>query len=79
MTKPKDYRWVSDVEYKKAVGQFRMGLNPIMSCFHCYGLDVCVPGAIVEIVALAEQFGMRVRGKDIPISVRTKPSRRPTE
>ena len=79
MPKPDGYRWVSDAEYAKAIGQFKLGLNPIMACFRCYGMDNDVDGAIPEIVALAEQFAMRIRGKDIPIQVRKTPRRRPTD
>ena len=65
--------------YDKAVGQFRLQLNGIMNCFRCYGLNEDVDGACNEIVKLAELFGMRVRGKDVPIKVREKPRKRQTE
>ena len=65
--------------YDKAIGQFRLQLNGIMNNFRCYGLDNDVDGAIPEIVKLAEQFSMRVRGKDVPIKVRNEPRRKPTE
>lgn len=70
---------LSDADYKKAIGQFRLQLNGIMANFKCYGMDNDVVGATEEIIKLAEQFGMRVRGKDTPIQVRTSPRRRPTE
>jgi len=73
------YARIPDAAYAKAVGQFRLGLNPIMNCFRCYGMGDDVDGATTEIVLLAEKFGMRVRGKDTPISVRNTPRRRPTE
>ena len=65
--------------YDKALGQFRLQLGAIMNCFRCYGLQEDVDGAILEIVTLAEQFAMRIRGKNIPIMVRSNPRRRPTE
>uniref|UniRef100_A0A6M3KTN9 Uncharacterized protein n=1 Tax=viral metagenome TaxID=1070528 RepID=A0A6M3KTN9_9ZZZZ len=65
--------------YDKAVGQFRLGLNPIMNCFRCYGMERDVDAASEEIVKLAEQFGMRVRGKSIPIKVRENPRPKPTD
>jgi hypothetical protein len=65
--------------YDKAVGQFRLQLNGIMNCFRCYGLQDDVDGAIIEIIKLAEQFGMRVRGVDKPIHVRSTPRPRPTD
>ena len=76
---------IPEEQYNKALGQFRMQLNGIMNCFRCYGLQEDVDGkdgkggAMAEIVKLAEQFAMRVRGKDIPILVRSEPRRRPTE
>ncbi len=70
---------ISQELYDKAVGQFRLQLGGIMNCFRCYGLDQDVDGACEEIIKLAEQFSMRTRGKDIPIHVREKPRRRPTE
>ena len=74
-----DYTKISQEGYNKALGQFRLQLGGIMNCFRCYGMDLDVDGAIPEIVKLAEQFAMRVRGKDVPIMVRNVPRRRPTE
>ena len=73
------YPRISEQEYKKALGQFRMQLTGIMNCFRCYGMDADVEGATEEIVVLVEQFGMRVRGKNNMIKVRDTPRRRPTE
>ena len=70
---------IPQIEYDKALGQFRLQLNGTMNCFRCYGLDQDVDGACEEIVKLAELFSMRVRGKDIPIKVRDNPRRKPTE
>ncbi len=74
-----DYPKISKESYDKALGQFRLQLNGIMNCFRCYGQDLDVDGAIVEITKLTEQFAMRVRGKDVPIKVREIPRRKPTE
>ena len=74
-----NYPRVSQDEYDKAIGQFRLQLNGIMYCFRCYGMENDVAGATEEIVTLAEQFGMRIRGKDIPIKVRDYPRRKPVE
>ena len=74
-----NYPKVSQDDYDKAKGQFRLGLHPILNCFRCYGQDHDVDEATEEIVRLAELFGMRVRGADIPINVREKPRRKPTE
>jgi len=70
---------IPESEYKKALGQVRMQLNGIMNCFRCYGMDSDVDSAQEEIMVIVEQFGMRVRGKDIPIKVREVPRRRPTD
>ncbi len=70
---------ISEEEYQKALGQFRLQLNGIMNNFRCYGLQDDVDGACEEIIKLAELFSMRTRGKDIPIKVRGEPRRRPTE
>jgi len=70
---------IPEEQYKKALGQFRLQLGGVMNCFRCYGMEQDVDGAIPEIVKLTEQFAMRVRGKDVPIMVRSKPRRRPTE
>uniref|UniRef100_A0A6M3JRS2 Uncharacterized protein n=1 Tax=viral metagenome TaxID=1070528 RepID=A0A6M3JRS2_9ZZZZ len=66
-------------QYDKAVGQFRLQLGAAMNCFRCYGMNDDVDSVMVEVTKLAEQFAMRVRGKDIPIKVRENPRRRPTE
>ena len=66
-------------QYDKAIGQFRLQLSGVMNNFRCYGLQEDVESAIPEIIKLAEQLAMRVRGKDIPIKVRETPRRKPTE
>ena len=72
MSKDKYTIYLPDEEYKKAVGQLRLQLNGVFEPFtgkvH-YGLNVFVPGAIVEVVKLCEDFGLRVRGIDKPISL----------
>ena len=77
--KQKNYPQIPDEEYKKALGQLTMQINAVLNCFRCYGLDILVDGAAKECVILAEQFGMRVRGKNQIIKVRDTPARRPTE
>ena len=76
---PSDYPKVSQENYDKALGQFRLQLNGVMNCFRCYGLEPDVDGACEEIIKLTEQFAMRVRGKDTLIKVREVPRRKPTE
>lgn len=60
---------INQHDYDKAVGQFRLQLNDVFSCFGMYGQGNLIPGAIEEVVELAEKFGMRVRKKDIAISL----------
>ncbi len=55
--------------YAKAIGQFRLQLNAVFHPFQAYGLDVYIPGAISEVVKLAEDFSLRCRGQDKPISI----------
>ena len=64
-----DINWLSDEDYAKAVGQFRIQLNGVFEPFNLYGLGVHIPGAIEEITKLTEDFGLRVRGMDKPISL----------
>ena len=73
------YEKIPQREYDKAIGQFRLQLSGVMNNFRCYGLQEDVESAILEIIKLAEQLAMRVRGKDIPIKVRETPRRKPTE
>ena len=70
---------ISQHDYDKALGQFRLQLGGILNCFRVYGLDMDVDETFDEIIKLTEQFGMRVRGKDIPIKVREMPRRKPTQ
>jgi len=63
-------------EYNKAKGQLRLQLNDVLNIFAMYGMQDYIPGAIDEIIELAEAFGKRVRGKDIPIKLKTKRNHR---
>lgn len=60
---------LSDEEYVKAIGQFRLAVGAALTCFDMYGLGVFIKGAQDEIVRLAEDFGLRVRGVDKPIGI----------
>lgn len=70
---------IEQKKYDKAKGQLKLQLNGVFSCFRCYGLELYIDGAIDECIHLAEQFAMRVRGKDVPIVMKGKARRRPTE
>lgn len=56
-------------DYDRAVGQLRLQVGAVLAPFAMYGQDVLIPGAISEIIKLAEAFGLRVRGVDKPISL----------
>ncbi len=56
-------------QYDKAKGQLRLQLNDVFSPFNMYGMNILIPGAIEEVIELAEKFAMRVRKKDIPIAL----------
>lgn len=73
------YQRIPEEQYKRALRSFRLQMNGIMNCFRCYGMEHDVEVATEEIVRLTELFAMAVRGKKIPIMVRTNPTRRPTE
>ena len=61
--------WLKEEEYKKAIGQLRLQVGAVMKPLRLYGQDIYVDGAIAEIIKLAEDFGLRVRGVDKPISI----------
>jgi hypothetical protein len=67
--------WLPEEEYAKAVGQLRLQLNGVMEVFMVYGQQPLVTQAIEEVVKLAEDFGLRVRGVDKPIALRKNFSR----
>ena len=74
-----NYNRISEEEYKKAMSQFRMQLNAIWNSCRCHGLQELVAGNIEETMTAGEQLGMRLRGKDQPIMVRSRYSTRPTD
>lgn len=59
--------WIPEEEYKKAKGQLRLQLSGVFEPFNLYGMGIYIPGAIDEVIELVEQFGKRIRGKDVPI------------
>lgn len=77
MSKPAYY--LPDEEYQKALSQLRMQVAGVFDFLkvddklpirYVYGMGEFIPGAITEIVKLAEDFSLRVRGmKDKPISI----------
>ena len=66
---PAGIHWLPQAEYDKAVGQLRLQLNGVFKIFDIYGQGVFIPQAVEEAVRLAEDFGLRVRGIDKPMSL----------
>lgn len=66
-----DYGYIvlDEADYKKAIGQLRLAVGAILSVFNMYGMQEFIPQAQEEIVKVAEDFGLRVRGIDKPISL----------
>jgi hypothetical protein len=69
--KPENIKhWLTDEEYEKTVGQLRIQINGVLGLhFNKYGQGAYIPIVSSIIVELAEKFGMRVRGEDIPLRV----------
>ena len=63
--------WLSDDDYAKARGQLKLNIMSVLNVFKLYGMDIHIAPAAEEITLLAEQYGLRVRGVDIPISRET--------
>ena len=60
---------LSDDDYAKAIGQFRLQVGVVLSVFDLYGMGAYIPLVVTEITKLAEDFGLRVRGVDKPIDI----------
>ena len=65
-----DYPKIPETDYQKAKGQLRLQLHGVFEPFNCYGLQAYIPEAVEQAVYLCEQFGKRIRGKDVPIRLR---------
>ena len=61
--------WLPQDDYDKAVGQLRLQIGSVLRMFDIYGLGIYIPPAIESITKLTEDFGLRVRGVDHPISL----------
>jgi len=58
-----------DSDEKKAIGQFKLQLNGVLSLYNLYGMSVYIPSTISEIVKLSIQLHRRLNGEDIPIEL----------
>ena len=70
------YIRIEDDSYSKLQFHLRTQTHAILNVFRVYGLQLQVDIAEKEVVKLAENFGMAVRGKNIPIDVLDKPKER---
>lgn len=72
MAKEEYFVWWEEDEYRKYLGQFRLQLNGILFSLRKYGQDTYVDGATRAIMELVEQFGMKIRGLDMPYQITTR-------
>lgn len=75
---PEGVKWLPQEDYDKIVGQFRLQIGGVFDFMkvdeklpvrYQYGMGAFVPSAVEEIVRLAEDFGLRLRGIDKPLSL----------
>lgn len=57
------------IDEEKAIGQFKLQLNGVLSPFNQYGMDVYIVPSINEIVKLSLQLHKRLNGEDVPIEL----------
>ena len=72
MDKPAEYgniHWLSDEAYLKARTQLDLQIGGVLHPLRLYGQGPFVDQACNEIVKLCEDFALRVRGVDKPISL----------
>ena len=78
MTNNKAPNWLDGREYQKALTQFRLQLNGVFEPL-LQGEKLDIYEAMVEVTKLAEDFGLRVRGIDKPISLERVRAKRKTQ
>lgn len=65
--------WLSDEEFQKAIGQWRINAGEILGVFNLYGMGGYIPGALAELEEITIDFSKRTRGeKDQPIRVKNR-------
>ncbi len=68
-----DIFWLDDESFAKAKGQLRLQLNDVFNPFNELGHHVYIPGAIEEILELADDYSKRLRGEvNQPIRVKKR-------
>ena len=72
MSKYKDIHWVPDDVYKKANFHARGELMKVLACFDELGHQIYIAGAIDEIMQVADDYALVLRGVDKPIRVSHK-------
>ena len=72
MPKPPNYVWHDTDHYNKINGQARMLIAGALQDLRKHGNDVFVDGAVNTIMDVLIQYGMKIRGKDIPYTVEIK-------
>lgn len=68
-TKLIEQGFLSDEEYAKALGQFRLQLNGLMHPLRLYGQHIYVDQVTEEVVQLAVRLHLRLSAVDIPLEV----------
>ena len=65
-----DIYWLSDEDYAKAIGQWRLQVGEILSVFNMYGMGEDIKGAMGELEEVTIDLTRRIRGeKDHPIKL----------
>jgi len=64
MPEDNDYAfpWLDDEHFAKARGQLSMKVNALLNVFDCYGMGIYITPIADQIIDLAIDFSMRVRG-----------------
>lgn len=71
-----DIYWLDEQSFAKAKGQLRLQVGEILSVFNMYGMGDYVPGAIEEILEVADDYSKRLRGEvNQPIRVKKRTRR----
>ena len=58
--------WLSDEDWAKLVGQFKLQVGETLSCFSGYGMRDFITGAVEEIAELMIDATQKARGIDKP-------------